>query len=137
MRGAFSEERRFYDRHGKIYKFGRVTPEPQVSGFQRFLAHICYNPVTKFDVEFKALGEAGLEDLKIRIRDLLANDPGDLLYQWADAQEWEAGLNETDSIPELFDFITKRALAEHCHQNTAEGEDAADGEALPGSCDPH
>ncbi len=113
MRGCFSSSRRFYDREGNVFQIVGVTPEPQISEFQRFLAHVCYNPIKRFQVELGSAGEAELDQMKTRIRELLENDPGDLLYQWTDHEEWEEGLTASISIPELFDFITKRALVDH------------------------
>ncbi len=126
MGGCFSGSRRFYDREGKVFEIGSVSPEPQLSGFQRFLARVCYNPMKKFQVELRPAGEADLVRMKARIRELLDSDPGDLLYQWTDHEEWEAGLNASTSVSELFDFITKRALVDHYDCNNEEGEQDVD-----------
>lgn len=128
MHGCFSSDRRFYDREGRVYQITRVTPEPQISGFQRFLAHICYNPIKKFQVELGTAGDADLDQMKARIRELLENDPGDLLYQWTDHEEWEAGLAASKSVPELFDFITKRALVDHYDYSDESGEQGGGGQ---------
>jgi len=119
---CFSSSRRFYDREGNVFEIGSVSPEPRISGLQRFLAHVCYNPMKRFRVELKSAGAADLVRMKTRIRELLENDPGDLLYQWTDHEEWETGLNAAASITELFDFITKRALVDHYDYNNEEGE---------------
>jgi hypothetical protein len=122
MGGCFSGNRRFYDREGHVFQITRVTPEPRISGFQRFLAHVCYNPIKKFQVELGQAGEADLDQMKARIRELLESDPGDLLYQWTDHEEWEAGLAASKAVPDLFDFITKRALVDHDNYSNEEGE---------------
>ncbi|WP_234041747.1 hypothetical protein [Persicirhabdus sediminis] len=127
--GCFCSDRRFYDRDGKTFKITGVTPEPQISGLHRFLAHVCYNPIKRFQVDLGPAGEADLDQMKQRIRELLENDPGDLLYQWTDHEEWEAGLTASNSVPELFDFITKRALVDHYDYGNESGEQDGGGQA--------
>lgn len=122
MGGVLGDSRRFYDRDGRVYKITKVTPEPEISGFQRFLAYLCYNPVQQFEVELELVGEADLDRMKERIRELLANDPGDLLYQWTDDREWQEGLDAAGSVPELFDFLTNRALVDHYDYEDEEDE---------------
>ena len=113
MKGCFSRARRFYDRGGNLFQITCVTPEPRIPGIQRFLAHVCYNPIKNFRVELGSAGEADLDQMKTRIIGLLARDSGDWLYQWTEHEEWETGLTASTSVQELFDFITKRALVNH------------------------
>ncbi len=122
MKGAFSESRCFYDRKGNVWKISSVVPQPILSRFQRFLTHVCYNPIKKFSVHLSAAGSANLDQMKTRIRELLVNDPGDLLFQWTDDAEWQQGLDSSSTPTELFDFITKRALIDHYAYEADKGE---------------
>ncbi len=105
MHGVFRESRRFYSRDGKVFRISSVSPEPRFSAWQRFLAHTFHNPWLRFRAE--------LTSMKKRIRELLDHDPGDILYQFTGAEEWEQGLNSSSTIPELFDFIVNRAMAHY------------------------
>lgn len=68
-----------------------------------------------------AAGDADLDEMKARIRQPLENDPGDVLYQWTSPEEWAAGLAASNSVPELFDFLTNRIFGDDCDDSNEDG----------------
>lgn len=105
---------RLYSKNGFRYRVSSIDPEPKMTGLQKLLA-CWWRPYhfVKVTVRLEYDGPWEVGPVKDRIRGILGHDPGDLLYQWTDDEEWNRGLEAASTPRELIDFVTKVALVEH------------------------
>ena len=108
------KQERFYSKNGFRYRVAAIAPEPKFNKMQKLLARL-WRPyhLVRVAVQLENDGPWEIGPIKERIRGMLAHDPGDLLYQWTDEEEWNRGLESASTPRQLIDFLTNVALVEH------------------------
>jgi hypothetical protein len=112
---------RFYSGNGFRYRVVGFNPEPKFSGLGKLMARL-WHPwhMVKIAVRLENDGQWEVGPVKERIRGMLDHDPGDLLYQWTDEEDWNRGLASARTPRQLIDFLTKVALVPHDDESESE-----------------
>ena len=113
IKGAYEQNERYYSSNGSVYKIKNVSPHPSFNWLKKLLAYTIYNPTMHVNVEFERLGGYKITSVKKRIIELIDHDPGGLMLQFVDYNEWENALKTIETPTQLFDFIINKAFADN------------------------
>ena len=91
-----------YDEYG-LYK-QIVSDPPQINTIQRFLAHLCYNPMMTVNGKWEKVGEYSKSNLIATVSKALETDD-DIIQQWFEGPQVMKLMEESKTFEEMFKAV--------------------------------
>lgn len=108
VESILNRQRILVDSNGNRFRITSSSPIPRFSFFEKIRNIISpFSVCREIDVEMELVGPANLSEFKERVLLLIHADPGDLLEQFRETQEWEDGLKRLETFPETHEFVIR------------------------------